>query len=137
MNDNTISSITEPNVFLKGTFSIILASSLVIPVCGNDKEQLSLFENQPYSNFDKEPSLNQNYINDNYTSSNGQKFYDSIINKPLDKQVLINLISDAHTEITSYSLLEANDKNNLKVEDYFNTIEQKKKSRIIFKKRNC
>ncbi len=138
MDKNTHLSITIPNIFLLGTFSELLNSSLITTEWTDyNTEEKSLFDNQSYLSSYEKYDLNQAYICCNYGLSENQNFYDSIVNEPINREILTNLILEAHSVIMSHGLLEGSDESDIKIENYFDAIQNDKAKKIIFRNRNC
>lgn len=80
-------------------------------------------------------TINQAYINKDFAPSI-EAFYDSIVNRPIDKDVLRYLIEDGYSTITSYDFLESNEEIDASVEEFFGSIERKKSKKVIFRRRS-
>lgn len=137
MTTNTLTTVTEVQVNT-GTMSSILATSVVALLSASVDASIVedfavLNTHSTYENVE-EFQLNQSYIDKSLTFSNS--FYDSIVNRPIDKDQLISLIENGYSAINAYSFLESDDAVDKSVEEYFGAIHQTKTKKVIFRRRN-
>ncbi|MCP4392767.1 MAG: hypothetical protein GY804_00590 [Alphaproteobacteria bacterium] len=140
MTTNTMTTISEVSNN-DSTMSNILTTSLVA-VLSSTSIDASIIDDFAVAHTNSiyksvvENQLNQSYIDKSISASLSDSFYDSIVNRPIDKDLLISLIENGYSSINAYSFLESNDEADRSVEDYFGSIEQTKAKKVIFRRRN-